>query len=214
MCKTKRLSAGRPLSDIVTRQTMYDFWKANSDISNDRRNARHIVKIKPSKLERVVSDLEDSNVTEYAAKGGITFKAQKHIHSLTVRELYKNFKVKHPDLNGAYSLFYNCKPFYVTPASAREMGSCLCSKCLNPHALFSALKRNMKDLPSSLSEYLTSCFECQKDMSINFHKEQCIQGTCTKACSIVNDYGSVGYAWDKMVSFYQFEPSMEMYYNK
>ena len=40
---------GRPMSGICERQKVYDFWKENSDISNDRRNARHMVKVKPCK---------------------------------------------------------------------------------------------------------------------------------------------------------------------
>ena len=38
---TKR---GRPMSGQVGRQAAYDFWKDVSNISNDRRNARHVAK--------------------------------------------------------------------------------------------------------------------------------------------------------------------------
>ena len=44
------LKRGRPLSDVHSRQLMYTFWVDNADVSNDRRNACHMV-IKPSKLD-------------------------------------------------------------------------------------------------------------------------------------------------------------------
>ena len=75
----RRGSRGRPLY-IVTRQKCYDFWKANSEISNDRRNACHMVKIKPSKLGRAVTDVIDTNITDFVAKGGSKLKAQKHAY--------------------------------------------------------------------------------------------------------------------------------------
>ena len=58
---------GRPLRSVAERQLMYSFWVDNSDVSNDRRNARHVVKVKSSKLDIVVSDLceSDSNIEKY-----------------------------------------------------------------------------------------------------------------------------------------------------
>ena len=45
---------GRPMCGIVERQEAYNVWKEKSEISNDRRNARHMIKIKPSKCNCTV----------------------------------------------------------------------------------------------------------------------------------------------------------------
>ena len=124
---------GRPLSDVLHRQIMYNFWKKNAEISNDRRNARHIIKIKPSKCDNAVADLVDGGVNECITKGGKKLKAQKHIYMYTAREMYQRFKTVHPEVKCSSTLFYRCKPFYISPATTREMEGCLCSKCLNPH---------------------------------------------------------------------------------
>ena len=125
---------GRPMSGAVERQLAYDFWKKkNSNLSNDRRNARHVIKIKPCKRDQTVQDLHDEKVTECQTKGGLKFKGQKHIYDKTVREMYKGFKALHPEINISPILFYRCTPFYVLPATECEMEGCLCSKCLNPH---------------------------------------------------------------------------------
>ena len=211
----RRLSQrGRPLSNIMSRQAAYDFWRDNSSISNDRRNARHVVKVNPSKLDTAVMDLRDDRVTEGKSKGGIKYKAQKHIYSNTVRELYRQFQIKHSDLKVSLALFYRCKPFYVSPATEREMECCLCAKCLNPHALYSTLRRNMKDLPESLSEYLTTMFECSLDPHINFPKIECLNGTCKNNCSIFDESDKDIDCWMKRVSYYQFESKEEWYYDK
>ena len=207
---------GRPMSGITERQLAYDFWRENSDISNDRRNARHMVKIKPSKRDRAIQDLVDDSVKECHTKGGVKLKAQKYIYNGTINELHKKFKNINPEVSMSSTLFYRCRPFYVAPPTAREMESCLCAKCLNPHSLYSTLRRNMDDLPQSLSEYLTMFFECQQDSRLNFPKLSCIQGECKNKCHIADETGEQKYSevWEKKVSYYQFLTVEVSYWNK
>ena len=70
------LKRGRPLTNVHERQLMYDFWVEQSEVSNDRRNARHVVKVKPSKIDVAIADLVDSNIEIFDAKGGKNMKAQ------------------------------------------------------------------------------------------------------------------------------------------
>ena len=56
----------------------------NSNLSNDCRNARHMIKIKPFKQDQAVQGLHDGKVTECQTKGGLKFEAQKHIYDKTV----------------------------------------------------------------------------------------------------------------------------------
>ena len=57
--KIATVKRGRPMSGQVARQEAYEFWKDLSSISNDRRNARHVTKIKPDKRDPAVIDLND-----------------------------------------------------------------------------------------------------------------------------------------------------------
>ena len=132
-----------------------------------------MVKVKPCKRNVAVHDLVDNRVKECQTKGGMKLKGQKHIYNRTVRELYKEFKRTNSDIVMSASLFYRCKPFYVSPATVREMESCLCSKCLNPHSLYSTLRRNLLELPQSMSEYLTMFYECSQDSKLNYPKLEC-----------------------------------------
>ena len=123
-------------------------------------------------------------------------------------------KALHPEINISLTLFYQCKLFYVLPATEREMEGCFSSKCLNPHALYLTLRQNMKDLPEPLSEYLTTFFECSEDKHINFPKIDFIKGTCKNNCMIMDKSKKQMDCWEKKVSFYQFESVQETYYNK
>ena len=207
---------GRQLGNLTGRQLAYKFWVENSDLSNDRRNGRHVIKIKPEKLALQVSDLEkDPNITECNAKGGgKRLKAQKYIYSLTLNQLYEKFTKEHPEVKSSRSMFYRSKPFYIFPATPREMEGCLCQNCLNPHVLYQTLRKNMSHLPLSLSEYLATFISCQKDKDINFHTLECINGSCENQCTIINELGSSDVDWEKLVSYYQFEPVTEKFYDR
>ena len=61
---------GRPLTSRFVRQKVYDYWLDNSEISTDRRNARHMIKIKKGKLDITVLDLIDLNISECITKRG------------------------------------------------------------------------------------------------------------------------------------------------
>ena len=177
------------MSGLIERQKAYDFWLESSEYSNDRRNARHMTKINPSNRDIAIVDIQDVNV-KAGGRNNSKLKAQKRVYSFTVRDLYKQFKEKNSDVDMSSTLFYRCKPFYVSPATEREMECCLCSKCLNPHALYSALRRAMKDLPSSMSEYLTMSFECSEDVNLNYPKVECIKGSCKNECAFSDDNGA------------------------
>ena len=158
------------MSNLNYRQLAYNFWKENSELSNDRRNGRHEIKIKPEKLANQVLDLQrDPNISESKAKGGgKRLKAQKYIFSMTLNQMYEKFSLENPGITSSRSTFYRCKPFYISPATPREMEGCLCQNCLNPHVLYQTIRQSIPHLPLSLSEYLGSYFVCQKDVDVIF----------------------------------------------
>ena len=82
------MKRGKCFADKQSRQKMYNHWLNNCEISTDRRNARHLVKKKKSKLFPSIQDLEDSNITESATEKGIKCKAQIYIYILNVWGYY------------------------------------------------------------------------------------------------------------------------------
>ncbi len=108
--KTTLKKRGRPLSNKADRMLMYNFWKEHSEVNNDRRNGRHVIKVKPSKLDVALSDLvgDDDNIKIHTTKGGEQLKAQKYIYTHTVRMMHKMFREEHPDIRCSATIFYRC----------------------------------------------------------------------------------------------------------
>ena len=80
---------------------LYNFWIASSDLSNDRRCDRHVVRVKLSKLSKYIVDLEDENMTFLYSKKkyGKKAQAQRHIFAKGVVEIYEEFKRSNPQLD-------------------------------------------------------------------------------------------------------------------
>ena len=115
-------------------KVMYYHWLEHCDISTDRRNGRHMVKQKLLKLKHSIHYIQDPNikVKPPTNKGIIKVEAQKYIYNKHLPAPYHDFLQSNPDIKVSIGSYYNCKPFYVAPASEREMEACVCIKCLNP----------------------------------------------------------------------------------
>ena len=95
---------------------------------------------------------------------------------------------------------------------------CLCSKCLNPHCLYKAIKSTIDtDLPASLSHYLCKNMNCKREPETDFHSRTCILSQCDKNCKIVNISADLAKvlpkAKTKKVHYYVFETVDTQYYN-
>ena len=140
MIKLKKV--GGPRTSIELRQKIYNHWVVSSDLSTDRRNSRHMIKIKKTKLNHSILDMDDENITETNTKRGLRLRAQKRIYSGNIRGLHSSFCKLYPSINISIGT-YCCKPLYISPATEREMEGCLCIKCLNLHLIYNAIKKHM-----------------------------------------------------------------------
>ena len=61
---------GRKLLRISERESAYNFWKINSEISIHRSNGRHFIKISKENILTQVSDIQDSNISTVETKRG------------------------------------------------------------------------------------------------------------------------------------------------
>ena len=107
----------------------------------------------------------------------------------------------------SFTSFINLKPFYVSPPTTKEMEICLCSKCLNLHSLYKAIKNESDELPYCLSDFLCKIIKCARDHGKNFFELKSLMGTCK------NDFNITDIAKDltvnddslkKLTSYYNF----------
>ena len=188
---------------------MYNFWKANSEVSVHRSNNRHIVKVSPKNLKKQVVDLEDDWISDITTKRGDKKKAHKCITSEPYHILHRIYCNTH-EFKPSYGLFLNLKPFYLSTPSEKEVELCMCSSCLNPHCLYKAIKNNVeKEMPYSLMEYLSKGIKCQKEPDIDFVAIECIQGKCKNGCKPLNVADDLSEELDisrkRIVTYYVFE---------
>ena len=61
---------GRKLLRISERESAYNFWRINSEISIHRSNGRHFIKISKENILTQVSDIQDSNISTVETKRG------------------------------------------------------------------------------------------------------------------------------------------------
>ena len=89
-CESESKKVARPLLSEALRQSMYDAWKANSELSTDRRTGRQCITIDGSKSNSYINDLEDANIalTEDRIKRMV---AQKYIYYKYVENVYDEF---------------------------------------------------------------------------------------------------------------------------
>ena len=99
-----------------------------------------------------------------------------HIALKPCRSLHEMYcRIHHSDLS--FSTFIVLKPCYITSPTRVEMEMCLCSKCLNPHCIYRAIRNEVnKDVPLSysLTEFLSKDMKCAKE--IGFYSLKCILG--------------------------------------
>ena len=111
-------------------------------------------------------------------KSGEKHLANRNVTDKTYAQIHISW-MKEQKTKISYGAFYNLKPFYVTAPTIKEMEMCLCGKCLNPHNVYTAIRRTVDtDLPKSLSDFLTKQIKCKKEEFIGCHAVKCISGKC------------------------------------
>ena len=177
---------GRRHQSFEEQERAYNFWKLNFQISIHRSNDCHMVKISEENILSQVSDIEDMDINRISTKRGEKLEAHKQITTKTYTELHRDYQ----EIYGSeisYGSFMNIKPFYISQPTEKETEMCLCSKCLNPHCLYKAIKSNVDvDLPNSLSDYLSKKFKCEREPKTNYFAHNCILGKCENKCKVLN----------------------------
>ena len=141
---------GRNKLPINVRQDVYDFCKANSNVGVHRSNNRHFVTISADNFESSDIHDEDISLLDNDKVQGHHLVATKPYHRL--HEIYCQVSEFQP----SFGSFINLKPFYVSSPTYKETEMCLCSKCINLHCIYKAIKNSVKEteLPHSLTEFL------------------------------------------------------------
>ena len=92
----------------------------------------------------------------------------------------------------------------------------MCIKCLNAHCIYNAIRFSLKnrELPESLTKYLTHQLKCEDDDKIQFPHIECLSGECVNKCQLTFENDISEHSDNKRVSYYTFEKVETTSYNK
>jgi len=100
----------------------------------------------------------------------------------TYREIFEDFRRKYPEILVSEATFKRCRPFFVRPATNRDLEQCCCQTCVNIRKAFRSLMnfrrtRKLHPVFDSVHDMVTSTL-CQKEdgslhHSIKFLKQEC-----------------------------------------
>ena len=187
----KPTKSGRKLTPLVTRQAIWDYWHKKSTPSTiTSRPAKLKLTDKPciqTSLDFVdtVRIIQQRNVSFYENIWSITNE--------TVKVLYHKFLNENPGIKISYGTFLALKPFYVRPATTKDLEMCCYKKRLHARWVIKAMIKNcekqMIDL-DHINDYYTF-FEqvtqhCKKEEHTNItwdctpDKKSCCHHILTK----------------------------------
>ena len=110
---------GRKQMELDEHVNVYNFWKADSQVSTHRSNNRHLVKISKENTTLNTKDIQDNSIEQIETKRGPKLQAHRKIKM-------KSFKLLHESYHGlyqskiSYRSFVNMKPFYVSRLTEKE----------------------------------------------------------------------------------------------
>lgn len=102
------------------------------------------------------------------------------------RESFSDFRKAHPDINISETTFRRLKPFYVRPATARDLEQCCCMKCVTVKKGFRALMNYRKRHPEHEMPVFENMYGmvhstlCPKAENQELFEIQCIKQECEK----------------------------------
>ena len=108
--KTNFTPRGQKFLSIRERESAYNFWKVNSEISVHRSNGQHLANISKENLLNQVADIHDVDTTTVDTKRGPKLLAHRRVTTNSYKRLHQDFQ-KLYNSNMSYRNFINLKPF-------------------------------------------------------------------------------------------------------
>ena len=90
--KTTFTPRGRKFLSIRERESAYNFWKENSEISIHGSNGRHLANISKENLLNQVADIHDVDITPVNTKRGPKLQAHRRVTTNSYKRLHQDFQ--------------------------------------------------------------------------------------------------------------------------
>lgn len=180
--KRARKSVAKNLG--INYKTMLKMSKISSDERAKRKDA-----LAPNILEAVENHFMESSsfVPDMKSVKKSSLQPVK-VLSQTVRELYKGFQTKRPDINISLSTFCKHKPKNIQTSNKKKLYQSLCPTCTNARYLLKAYNKECVQLGKDACKIdglsdLVSKSTCPREPGNIYHPILCIERNCN-ICSV------------------------------
>nr|CAI5822123.1 unnamed protein product [Callosobruchus analis] len=141
---------------------------------------------------------------DYVTKNKVT--CQKRFLTNTLKNLFKEYCNKYPDIKVSYTFFCRCKPFWIKFMKVASRDTCQCMTHSNMELIVDCLWQN-KVLPYRTSSQIVGSITCE---NLNV---LCLLRKCSN-CALYKLKCDEKYDSDKVVSYYQWKNVKQTYFNK
>ena len=128
-------------------QLAWTFWNENSTVSNAQTN-------RPAKCSADVFDKDPLlcriNIVQWNIQENHTKRKKRQYHhqyqvqNATKEELFRKFKLEHPNMKIGITTFTKIKPFYVRASKSSDIETCTCRTHVNFRNAIEALLKNLR----------------------------------------------------------------------
>nr|CAI5820480.1 unnamed protein product [Callosobruchus analis] len=132
---------------------------------------------------------------DYVTKNKVT--CQKRFLTNTLKNLFKEYCNKYPDIKVSYTFFCRCKPFWIKFMKVASRDTCQCMTHSNMELIVDCLWQN-KVLPYRTSSQIVGSITCE---NLNV---LCLLRKCSN-CALYKLKCDEKYDSDKVVSYYQWK---------
>nr|CAI5846123.1 unnamed protein product [Callosobruchus analis] len=141
---------------------------------------------------------------DYVTKNKVT--CQKRFLTNTLKNLFKEYCNKYPDIKVSYTFFCRCKPFWIKFMKVASRDTCQCMTHSNMELIVDCLWQN-KVLPYRTSSQIVGSITCENRNVL------CLLRKCSN-CALYKLKCDEKYDSDKVVSYYQWKNVKQTYFNK
>ena len=177
-------STPRVTQELVNK--ILNFFVSKSSVTNDHNQFRHYKVISEVRVKREGKHGDLALLSEQvkfpelqkglSRKGVAILKHPKRILASSFYEMFNKFSEQNQSVRVSYMLFMNCKPFFVSKCTNREILFCVCYTCHNVFNGFKVLDDGVQEEYGSIGGFLRNklCVSTNK-----WYSWDCVKGNCS-----------------------------------
>ena len=133
----KPTKAGRKVTPMTVRKSVWEFWHGNSTASTITSRPAKIRVTDKRKIQAGLNFVDTATIIQQRNRN--FYESHWYIVNVTYKELYQKYIKDHPNELVSIGTFFALKPFYIRTATTKDIEMCCCKKHLHARWSIQAL---------------------------------------------------------------------------